>query len=300
VLDALATAIETAQGEVAPAPAAADSADALRAQTDDLRTRTAAARTSVSDVTTAIAAVQASRCDALKAALTTAIGQAQQTYADGAGGGDPTALATLQSQIVQARDALAALPTDNGDAAATIVAQWKDILMSSAADIAVPVPCGTGSFPPSGIDAGLVCGGMPSGAVSVPSTDGSQTFALPSNNIGCTGGAEGVGVICEINSHSWAVPDDLHAACLATDPSGAKCSNADIGMLSGQDVQVAHDGTGPWLSLRQAGTPVTTLPYNKTADFGQIACQSSTAGVTCWDVTTHHGFRMATQSLVTW
>jgi cytoskeletal protein RodZ len=254
--------------------------------------------------------------DQARTALTAAIAQAQKLHDGPPAGCDPAVLTNLQAQIDQARAALDALPGDP-TSANSVATQWQAslsnamALVTAATPASTPTPSQTSAGPcdgvtvPDGTDASLACGGEPAGAATLPETalaDGSTpTFSMPSNNIGCSENAyNNTAMICQINNHSWAMPADLHTQCRSSSPDGTGCDNADVGMTNGAPTQVYHTDVAPWASLRNAGQTIPVLQYGQITTFGSTACQSSAAGLLCWDDVTHHGFQMSVQALVYW
>jgi hypothetical protein len=106
-------------------------------------------------------------------------------------------------------------------------------------------------------------------------------FRSPSGNIGCiilSGGAR-----CDISKRNWSPP-----------ARPASCSTV---VDFGQGLAVNPSGPGRFVcagdtALNPQATP---LPYGQDSSVGSVTCASTTAGVTCTNTNTGHGFFIAVQ-----
>jgi len=311
VLKDLATALTVAKAAVTTAPAPAANASDLAAQTAALQQKTTVATQATTQLTAATQAVQAGRIGLAGTMMDNAIAAAQTAYDDSA---DPLSKLTgTQKQTAQAAQADLATKLETAKTVAAGLAsadpttvyasakQWVTALADASNVLAAALSptCANGMVLPAGTDQ-RVCSGMPAGATALaPTTDAGgwsvTVFQTPSGNIGCTRDAYGAVVVCEISRHTWTMPAPLHTAC-----GDDMCTSDTVGLRGGVTVQISHGDVPPWSNLKGEGVTAPTLPYGSVADFGQAACLSSEAGVTCWDVDTHHGFRIASQALVYW
>jgi len=300
-LDRFQAALATARALVqADPPTMAAATPDIRHQADALRDDIAAMETSQAALQVAAGAIQQTHLAWAKTTLTDAIAQAQQAQAAAAGQADPAAQAALEQLIGQAQQALAAVNQANLATLGDLVSQLVGGLGQAALAVQAPPPapvCGPNL--PAGVDP-MVCAGLPAGAVSVTvgANPALAVFSMPSLNIGCavagTLGAADAPVVCEIVRYSWSLPAEL------VQPCGGGCTPL-ISLVGGQVAVVnLPSGPAPWSQARSAGLAVPVLRYGQVADFSPVACLSATDGVTCWDTTTHHGFKMSSDHLVYW
>ena len=61
-------------------------------------------------------------------------------------------------------------------------------------------------------------------------------------------------------------------------------------------------GVPPWASTKGDNkVTIPTLAYGSTADMAEsVACYSDPDGITCWDVLTHHGFKVSADTFLHW
>ena len=136
---------------------------------------------------------------------------------------------------------------------------------------------------------GAVSGASTSGASSASASPGAssgptattaalEAFALPSGNIACTMSADGAR--CTIASITFTPPAD--ATCTGT---------------SGHEYAVDSTGVhmpcvdGPVPGVAPSSTPI--LEYGASSRVGGYSCTSATDGVTCVEVASGVGFRLA-------
>jgi len=300
LLTALATALTNAQAAVAPAPAMAATAPEIIRQTSQLQADTVATQTATTTLTAATAAVQADRVAAAQKAIGDAVALAQPVYDDSKGLADEAARAALLAGITNAKAASTALKTaDPATVNATATEWWNKLDQLSKAVLATKkTKCSDQVTLPVGVDP-RVCSGIPAGSIAFPSSgDGTAMFQMPSGNIGCTAGAYGLTLMCEIKSVSWTMPDELKATCQGTYGSG--CGGHEVGLSQGFVIQVGHGDVPPWTAATLTGVSVPTLEYGQIAVSGTGACISGQDGVTCWDMMSSHGFKMSAQTLLVW
>ncbi len=114
---------------------------------------------------------------------------------------------------------------------------------------------------------------------SAVTTKSLQSFLLPSKNIGCTVVEQEAR--CDISQRSWKPP-----------PRPANCH-----LDYGQGIEV---GTGSARVVCAGDTAMIPgapiLAYNQNSKKGPFLCESRTAGVTCTNQDTGHGFFLSRQS----
>ena len=303
VLDALRTQIDAAAALIAPAPVMANKASDVRAQILQLKDDTQATNDATTNLEKAVADVVASARALAKGQLQSAISAAQAVL-DGSEGLAPDDARTKLKAAIDA--ATAVLTTiDSADPAGLqdlVATQSTALAEASAALQAVSkVRCPSGVVLPIGVDQ-MVCGGMPPGAKTPHATPrGGGTvamFSMPSKNIGCSAGFRSGGTICEAIKHTYKLPKEIVPKCTdkyCIDPCFPSISDGIVTVVRCSD-------PGPfWLSQDAVyGYPVPVLNYGSVANFDPVACLSASTGVVCWDVNTHHGFRMSASVFQHW
>ena len=129
-----------------------------------------------------------------------------------------------------------------------------------------------GSGAPSGASSGAAPASF---TVIAPPADSGGAFDLPSGNLGCA--VQPDGVRCDILQRTWK-PTPKPASCefdwgqgMVVGPNGADYSCISDTLI----------GSGPKVAY---GTLVKGSNY---------ACEVTAAGVNCYSLTTHHGFRLS-------
>jgi len=295
------------QNTTTPAPAMAQSTSEIRQQTSDLQAKTATMQTQLDTIKSDVQAVQASALAWAKAALTTAIADANQTYSQYSYSPDTASLSSLQDQVTQAQQVLDGL--DQADPSTyTSVAQASISSLSNAQAAVVaaaPVKCGD-LILPMGVDP-MVCGGMPAGARTLPKVaDSFPMFEMPSHNIACNtnGYGEPNAVNCQIKNHSWKFPSEfLHQCNIDTDNQfNLACDPSMVILYTDGTVGMAeHSDTPPWnVATQYYHAKLPVLQYGQTANFGSAACLSASDGVTCWNINNHHGYKINASHFYYW
>jgi len=307
VLSKLNTDIQSAQQNTgAPAPPMAKNKSEIRQQTSDLQAKTNTMKTQAGTLQSDVQAVQASALAWAKAALTTAISDANQVYSQYSYSPDTASLNNLQDQINQAQQVLDGL--DQADPSTYTSASQASINSLSNAQAAViakaPVKCGN-IILPLGIDP-MVCGGIPASARTFPIVvDSWSMFEMPSHNIACysNGYGETTAATCEIKNHSWKFPSEFMTQCnIDTDNQfNISCDpNMVILYTDGTVGMGEHSDTPPWYVTKMYNVKLPVLQYGQTVSFGSAACLSASDGVTCWNVTNHHGYKMSASHFYYW
>jgi len=157
---------------------------------------------------------------------------------------------------------------------------------------------------PAGIDS-RVCGPMPKDIVQLAQVSDNWpdtvSFATASHNIGCdlsTANPIPDGhyqIQCGIIKYSF------------TPPAPTPGANTDYWMGNVASIQKGHTLMGiseaPFWGFQEAfdyNEPITTVQDGQAVGVGTIACVVQDIGVSCWDVTTDHGFFLTDTSYLTW
>lgn len=292
-----------AAGGYAPYTAGAPSRTvAIRQQTSTLNSQATAMESLAAQLASDGKAVRASQTSWAKTTLSDEIANATSLYnADDLA--DATSRNDLQSAINLAQIALAGL--DRADPASIGTTAQQAVQALQAAEQAVqqsqqqntPKPCG-GVTLPDGVDP-MVCGGLPSDAITVTATSMSSgyslsMFSMPSGNIGCF---TDIGYVeCDIANYSYTMPSSLQAGCSPE----IGCGPQMVVTNSGQVKAGQNGGVPEWNEAKSEGAPLPVAQYGQVINFAPVACLSATDGVTCWDTVSHHGFKMAAQVLQYW
>jgi hypothetical protein len=175
---------------------------------------------------------------------------------------------------------------------------------TKALEEAVANSCGGVDLPDGVTD--LVCGGMPSGATTprVTTAYGEDIqFSASSGNIGCTANAYTFQVICEITKRDWTMPPEILSGCLASGGPGATCKG-DLALAVIMVARVSAYQTSdvpPWAANKIQKYTIPTLAVGASADMAEsVACYSAKDGVTCWDIESHHGFKISQDKFLHW
>ena len=126
-IDALNSALDSAQSLSAPAPAMGSTADVINNQVAEIAASTQATAAATHTLQSAVAAMQQSRVDKAADDLSSAIAAAQKTHDDSAWLGDTAERTALQTQIDQANTAVSA-PDSLGSDTGAIVAALQTFL----------------------------------------------------------------------------------------------------------------------------------------------------------------------------
>jgi len=172
--------------------------------------------------------------------------------------------------------------------------------------------CPSGITLPDGVDA-MVCGGMPADAISglrITASDGTDVpgFGSPSGALGCDDDGEydgeGTSVMVECLGHNttWKMPADLVAACESANKGNpnAFCQSKVIGLDKGKPQVINRGDVTAWENANLLKGKIPVLEAGQVANLAQVACLSSGDSLTCWDITTHHGFKMSLSQLAAW
>lgn len=118
---------------------------------------------------------------------------------------------------------------------------------------------------------------LPPDVIELPTSGGYGLLRTPSGNIGCELTAEFSG--CGVESY---ITDETYGVDPGGDPRWFFYLSADgPGSLGSKgDAPAYHEANGH---------TVTTVPYGKVATWGDWACASESAGLTCWNIKTGHG-----------
>jgi len=160
------------------------------------------------------------------------------------------------------------------------------------------VRCGAVTLP-EGVDA-RACGGIPVGAISTPTLSWyGQMFEMPSHNIGCY--TYFGGITCEIGTRTWETPSSFMNDCNHSRSQHEECNGSLVNISDDGTLGViAHDGSPPWRMAKRDKAKILVLQYGETTAFSSVACLSAFDGVTCWDISTHHGFKMSKSTFKYW
>ena len=299
-LDKLNADIQSAEQNTAtPAPAMAQSTAQIRQQTSDLQAKTTTMQTQLDALKSDVQAVQSSALAWAKAALTTAVSDANLTYTQYSYSPDTASLSSLQDEITQAQQVLDSLDQADPSTYSSVAQASINSLRNAQAAVvaAAPVKCGD-LILPMGVDS-MVCGGMPAGARIVTDTPYyGRIFEMPSKNIACYG--DGSTVTCEIKNYSFATPSALQTACNNLGPD-APCNQDTFVLWTDGSTSLGNFGgcDGPMCYLYMGGK-ATILQYGQTADFSSFACLSASDGVTCWNINNHHGYKINASHFYYW
>jgi len=270
---------------------------AIRAETKRLNTRREQIVAMTASVGNATSDVNSNRAQIATIAVTELMNSAQELYDTSEGlVPDDAVRQSLLTVLTAARQNIDAVNTTNHESVLETIAEQRAALeMATNAVLAVKkTKCENGTVLPPGIDA-MVCGGMPEDA-SVTKVSGRSTiqFSLPSGDVGCTKDAFTTGaMICEVPERKWDFPDSVGNDCITSAPCHATITNSEVRGTSSYSAQ-------PWQSNQSNGVKAPVLKVGKVADFGDVACLSTEQGAVCWDVTSHHGFRVNKDSFTRW
>jgi len=191
-----------------------------------------------------------------------------------------------QTSYTQAQTALPSVPSDDSAPPTT------------APPTTAPPTCDT----PSGVNP-MVCSGPPSTTVLIPMTYwgggdiGTQMFMSPSNGVGCMNFADRVE--CDADGATWQMPAPLlqTSICIESQNCG---SQAVALMADGSITAWPRSDVPDYLAARAEGVDVPLMGNGQVTMFGYVACLVEETGVTCWDTTTQHGFKISSSSLLYW
>jgi len=300
-LDSLNAKIQEATASAAqPVPVMASGTSEIQQQVNTLTTATAAMRLQIDDLNVDIGNVQSSGLLWAKSTLTSAIADANNTYSQYSYTTDTGALDALQTQITSAQQVLTSIDQVDPNTVVSVANDALSALSDAQAAVVATAPphCGDVTLP-AGVDP-MVCSGLPNNTVTLPGVPGfGGMFQTPSKNIGCY--PTGSGVICEVASHSWKMPSTLMAACNDNNTDQLVPCDASILMIDGGDVSsYAHGDVPQWADAKSQGLTIPSLAYGKVIDYTPAACLSASDGLTCWDTTTYHGFKVSQSKLLYW
>jgi len=301
-LDALNSQITAAQtASTVVAPTMASSRAVIEQQTATLLSDTQSLATQKQTLTDAVTLVKANQIAWAKDTLTAAVSAAKDVLTQYSYSTDTKSMTGLQDQITTAQTMLDGIDQADASAVGDNVAKMVQSLSDAQQAVinAAPTKCGTITVP-KGVDA-RVCKGMPAKAITTSVIVGDSLtlnmFQMPSGNMGCS---DGYGpVTCEIKSFSWKMPTALITACQATNTSDVTCSTGDISLTDTVELLV-HEDQGPWAAAMAAKIKVPILQYGQVANLDTVACLSASDGVTCWNTSSHHGFKMSKVLFLYW
>lgn len=175
---------------------------------------------------------------------------------------------------------------------------------SSSQDI-VPAGCPASAGLPTGIDP-HVCGAMPPEVVHLTEEryfPGVGIFTTPLQDIACDLSTtdnptdDVTQIECLVLHYSFTMPTippdlsgnaaDYWAGNLAYIQGGEAQMGGDIDVSGSTEALNGHE-------------PITTLEYGQAAGAGTVACISQEIGLSCWDVTTKHGFFLSEAAYHVW
>ncbi|MCL1907352.1 MAG: hypothetical protein FWG08_05495 [Propionibacteriaceae bacterium] len=303
VLDDMIPLLAQAQTLIKSPPAMAEKTPDIRNQTQQMNIDNEDVLSMILDLFFATDMVDKSRVEYFTDRLSALIDQAQEAYDHSEGlVPDEQIRTSLMETIESAQQAQESLPTLKRTAVVESFGEQSQALADGIAAIAAvqQTRCYNDVLVPFGIDP-IVCGGMPIEAlpyrVNGPHME-ATIFKMPSGNIACsTDGYTQRGMYCEILNRNWRTPPEL----MPNNPHGV-----DVGAWMIWDGQVsvglAYGGGDVynWEWAREEGIGIPVLQYGKIADMQVAACKSQETGVLCWDVTTHHGFRINLTDFVYW
>jgi hypothetical protein len=113
------------------------------------------------------------------------------------------------------------------------------------------------------------------------------------------------GVRCEFNGpKAWKAPWpdgcelDWESALAVQEQVVGVCAGDTITGFAGpgQDTTAWWHSGGPTVTISDTQLTLVVLPYGTALAVGRFRCDSAAAGVTCRNLTTGHGFSMATEA----
>ena len=162
--------------------------------------------------------------------------------------------------------------------------------------------CADGVQVPAGVSA-PVCAGEPAGATPVGQQNSGGTewyvFTTPSDNIQCqiedAGGNPGVE--CVILSKTF--PDPPKQLCddeVANNVWDGAAAN--LYYTGPAEKGLCRIKLGPIESWD--GNKAPQVAYGETVMMSRVACSSAEDGLTCWNTSTHHGFKLSETVQLAW
>ena len=249
--------------------------------------------------------VQQSQLSWAKATLIAAIDEAQKVYDKYVSYGDKKTLAALEKLLTAANQQLESIEAGDPALAGELATQAARELEKAQKSVIkeAPIRCKNGVILPKGINA-MVCGGMPAKAKVLTISDPWFTmkgFQTPSGSIGCSDGYGPNVITCEIVTYPKNPPKLVNDCKRGMRDDASQCSSAGlIAIWRGKVSVFPHGDMPPIDAAKMDGIRVPVLQYGQVAKFKGVACLSAKDGVTCWNTSTHHGFRANRDSVIYW
>jgi len=144
---------------------------------------------------------------------------------------------------------------------------------------------------------------LPTAAVQTVTGDNGAGFASPTGHIVCLMGSDSVR--CEFHgTKSWKAP--WPDGCELDWESALEVDEQVVGVCAGDTIiEFAQTGQstttwwrsgGPTVKISDSQMTLAVLPYGTALAVGHMRCDSASTGVTCRNLTTGHGFSMATEA----
>ena len=284
----------------APVPVKGSTNEEVRSQTSALLALTQTMQQQTSDLGRATDTLHASAVLWAKSALTTAIANANITYDQFSYTTDKDALANLKAQIEAAQQVLSSLEQLDPNTVTTVATDAMTSLADAETAVAdtAPTRCGDVTLP-AGVNP-MACGPVPDNAISLANVpQWGAMFETPSHNIGCY--PTDSGIICEVAKHSWKIPSKLMKECQADNALQVDCDDSMLAITpDGEIAIVAHGDVGQWAAAKMENVKIPVLNYGKVIDYSPIACLSADEALTCWNIYTHHGFKVSASKFTYW
>jgi len=301
-IDVLNDVLENIQIRTDDVPVMASDAPVIEGQASMLRITTDGIRADIKILDDAINAIHDNQIAWARNVLNAAISYANSAQSTPSGLPGNDLIVAQQNRLAAAQQMLDGLDDaepgsvgpEAAEAALALVVAHESFMVSSSGS------CGGVEMP--GTVAATVCGGVPNNVVKLPlvkfaSYYSEQIFQTPSGNIGCS--LAGGNAQCTINRHSWALPPVMSAVCSMGVMDG-DCRYAGFWFESGGVQLVAPSGQQGWETAKGDRLAIPTLSYGKSIQKGSVVCSSASSGVTCWNIKTHHGYKMSADQFLYW
>ena len=272
---------------------------AIRQKSSDLRSRTQDLKNLKQQLNAGVAQVLGDHLTWAISKLQSSIDSAKTTLTQFKGRATDAALADLQAKITAAQTVLDAAKSGSQTSAVPLLSSINDLTTAqqNVTNSAV-VRCDNGLTLPQGVST-LVCGDLPDNAQRVRTTGGDDPtqydmFLMPSGNVACS--LELGEVECQTLSFTWKPPASMISQC---GPDG-DCSGDTMGLSAGGVHINQHSDVPLWNAAQDEHKKIPVLAYQQVANFSPFACLSAEDGVTCWHVSTHHGFKISKSTFLYW
>ena len=307
VFENLKLAINEAQASIAwPLPTKGNGVELIRVQIDTMIAQTTTMRQQAADLAKLTESLQDSQLNWAVAILEDAIAMAEDVFKKNQDA-EAKSLAALADEIDYAKSILSGLREVNPAVAGGMAFEEAERLAiaQNALGKKKTTPkantCG-GVTLPSGVDS-RACGGMPTQTKSPVNGNGEPMFKSPSGNVGCwLGQPFGDYIECEVFGATFMPPTSMITACeqKATVEFNCHYGTAVLKKSGKPELGLHGDVPPPFTVATDDGVNIPKLAYGEVAKFGSFACLSAKDGITCWNPSTHHGFKISRNTYKVW